>query len=96
MKLFKNLRAYYTGMFKCNSLDMKLLPPYVYSYSKDEVKWFIKGLLKSADVVDGKLLYKHPSMVYIVNVEKLLKDNGYKTTIISNDDSIHYIEIIKK
>lgn len=94
MRLIKNLRAYYTGMIKCNNLDRMTLPPYIYDYSKNEMSWFIKGLLTSADKANGKLYYKHPSVVYLVNVEKILKDNGIKTNLICNDTT-RCIEITK-
>lgn len=94
MKLFKNLRAYYTGMFKCNDLDRKVLPPKVYNYSRSEMEWFIKGLLTGSDKVGNKVLYKHPSVIYLTNVEKILKDNGIKTKLVCNNVA-RYIEITK-
>lgn len=85
MKLFKCLRAYYTGMVTCSCTDRKVLPSHIYNYNKSEMKWFIKGLLKNTKQVNKVKYYIHPSMIYLVNIEKILKDNGIKTKIICND-----------
>lgn len=86
MKLFKCLRAYHTGMVTSNYTDRKVLPSYIYNYNKSEMKWFIKGLLSNTRKIGKLKYYIHPSMIYLVNIEKVLKDNGVKTKIICNND----------
>lgn len=94
MRVFKHLRAYYTGMLKCNNLDRKVLPPHVYDYSETEMKWFIKGLLTRTDKKGNVIYYRHPSVVYLVNIDKLLKDNGINTKLVC-DNVARHIEITK-
>lgn len=91
MVLFNNYLAYKTGERVGKDLSRKIIPSYVYSYSKKETEWFVYGLLNSFIWMDDEIYYIHPSVIFLTMVQKFFKNanifsqliiNGEKTCII--------------
>lgn len=88
MNFLKNLDAYYTGRDTCENIDDLLMTPRIYAFDKEQMDWFISGILNSDYCILLQSFIMIPSMYYcrLIMLNKIFKDAGIKSKISYSED----------
>ena len=92
--MVKNLQAYWMGKFGCNDLDSKILSTKIFNYDKDQLKYFVRGILRSRRCIqlsNDCIVYISNSIIQLTLLQSIFKQLDITTSIITTSTIKHMI-----